>query len=146
MDWVFLSIQINFETSSSRLYYPVSSGEAFLTITQCNWRRSIFFSRSALILVRALNWFRRHYPSQHVLYSSAGLAHALLYEIRLGPRNAHMHSGFSTCVNALRYLYFTILLEDFNNSFTRLVEIFWFLIHFSLPSDYNWPQNSQQCL
>lgn len=146
MGWVFLSIQINFEAFSSRLYYPVYSGEAFLTITQCNWRRSTFFSRSAFILIRALYWFRSHYPSQHILYSNIGLTHVLLHEIRLGPRNAHMHLGFPTCVNSLRYLYSATLLEDFNNSFTRLVESFCFLIHFSLPSDYNRPQNPQQCL
>lgn len=74
MNCLFLPIQISFEMFSSRLYHLVPNVEASLKITQSNWRQPRF-CRSVLILIRALNWFGRHRPSQCMLYSSTALVH-----------------------------------------------------------------------
>lgn len=127
---------------SSRINYSVPSVEASLKITWCNWRRSMFSIRSVLTLITVLNGFGKHYPSRYALYSNTGLVYASITWNYTRAQECSMHSGFPTHENAFRYLHSEILLENFNNSFKRLVEIFWFSIHFNLPSDYNWPQST----
>lgn len=145
MDQLLLFFQIYFETLSSRLSYWVPSAEASLKLTRCNWRRSVFSIRSVLTLITALNGFGKHYPSWHALYSNTGLVYASITWNYSRAQECRYALRFPHTCECIQILHSEILLEDFNNSFKRLVEIFWFSIHFNLPSDYNRPQSTQLC-